>query len=93
MRTPPVAFAVLAASGLTGAGFYRTAFAALRFGWILFLIPFLIVYFPGLLLIGTAQAIISDIATVLASGAALWLAARAGSAAVRAARRHALSKP
>ena len=93
MITPPVAFAVLAASGLTGAGFYRTAFAALRFGWILFLIPFLIVYFPGLLLIGTAQEIISDIATVLASGAALWLAARAGSAAVRAARRHALSKP
>ena len=66
---------------------------SLRFGWILFLIPFLIVYFPGLLLIGTAQAIISDIATVLASGAALWLAARAGSAAVRAARRHTLSKP
>ncbi len=93
MITPPVAFAVLAASGLTGAGFYRTAFAALRFGWILFLMPFLIVYFPGLLLIGTAQEIISDIATVLGSGAALWLAARAGAAAVRAARRHALSKP
>ncbi|MBY6153795.1 TRAP transporter fused permease subunit [Vannielia litorea] len=73
MITPPVAFAVLAASGLSGAGFYRTAFAALRFGWILFVMPFLIVYFPGLLLLGTTVEILQDLVTVVAIGIAISL--------------------
>lgn len=50
MITPPVAFAALAASGISGAGFTATALAAMRFGWFLFVLPFAFVYFPGLLL-------------------------------------------
>ncbi|HSF64304.1 MAG TPA: TRAP transporter large permease subunit, partial [Paracoccaceae bacterium] len=50
MITPPVAFAALAASGISGAGFTETALAAMRFGWFLFVLPFLFVLFPGLLL-------------------------------------------
>jgi TRAP transporter 4TM/12TM fusion protein len=76
MITPPVAFAVLAASGLTGAGFYRTGFAAIRFGWILFVMPFLIVYFPGILLIGAPVEIVRDILTVAAFGVVAWLIVR-----------------
>lgn len=76
MITPPVAFAVLAASGLTGAGFYRTGFAAIRFGWILFVIPFLIVYFPGILLIGAPFEIAQDIVIVAAIGLVAWLIIR-----------------
>ncbi|MEQ3626385.1 MAG: TRAP transporter large permease subunit [Celeribacter sp.] len=93
MITPPVAFAVLAASGLTGAGFYRTAFAALRFGWVLFSMPFLIVYFPGLLLIGSVGEILRDLFSVLAIGVVIWLAFKASRIVIGAMRRNAPVKP
>jgi TRAP transporter 4TM/12TM fusion protein len=60
MITPPVAFAALAASGISGESFTKTAFAAMRFGWIIYVLPFLFVYAPGLLLVG-------DLWTVAAS--------------------------
>ena len=49
MITPPVAFAALAASTLAKAAFGATARAAMGFGWILYVMPFLIVLRPGLL--------------------------------------------
>lgn len=52
MITPPVAFASLTAAGLAGAGFYETSNQAMKFGWALFLIPFLIAYSPELVLVG-----------------------------------------
>ncbi|MEC9196557.1 MAG: TRAP transporter fused permease subunit [Pseudomonadota bacterium] len=52
MITPPVAIACLAASGVAEASFWRTSFSALRIGWALFFLPFLMVTNPGLLLIG-----------------------------------------
>jgi TRAP-type uncharacterized transport system fused permease subunit len=76
MITPPVAFAVLAASGLTGAGFYQTGLAAIRFGWILFVMPFLIVFFPGILLQGEAYMIVQDIVSVAAICLGAWALTR-----------------
>jgi len=52
MITPPVAFASLAASGLADAEFGATSREAMRFGWMLFVIPFIIVLRPGLLMLG-----------------------------------------
>ena len=53
MITPPVAFAALAASALARSGFLATSCEAMRFGWMLFVMPFLIVLKPGLLLLGS----------------------------------------
>lgn len=64
--TPPVAFASLAASGLADAGFNETSNEAMKFGWILFLIPFLIAYSPEIALVGEPM----QVAMVIAAAAA-----------------------
>ncbi len=66
MITPPVAFAALAASGISGASFSATAWAAMRFGWIIYVVPFLFVYAPGLVLVGPAQQVAASLAGVFA---------------------------
>lgn len=52
MITPPIALASFAASSLAGATKGQTEIEAFRFGWIAYLLPFLFIYKPGLLLIG-----------------------------------------
>lgn len=53
MITPPVAFASLAGATVAEASFWSTCMAAMRFGWPVFVLPFLFVLTPGLLLQGT----------------------------------------
>ena len=53
MITPPVAIAAFAAASITGAPAMRTGFTAMVMGWSAYLIPFLFVGAPALLLIGT----------------------------------------
>jgi TRAP transporter 4TM/12TM fusion protein len=57
MITPPVAIAAFAAASLAGTEPMRTGFAAVRFGWVAFVIPFMFVYAPSLLMDGPAQGI------------------------------------
>lgn len=52
MITPPVALAAFTAAKLAGAGPMETALAACRFGWPAFVIPFLFVLSPTLLMRG-----------------------------------------
>jgi len=54
MITPPVAIAAFAAASLTGADAMKTGFAAMRFGWFAYLVPFLFVAVPELLMVGKA---------------------------------------
>jgi TRAP transporter 4TM/12TM fusion protein len=68
--TPPVAVPPYVAAGIAEEDPMRVGFAAWRFGIITFIIPFLYVYEPGLLLIGTLPEILmatikAIIATVL----------------------------
>jgi TRAP transporter 4TM/12TM fusion protein len=49
--TPPVAVAALVAAKLADASYFRTAFAACRLGLAGFILPFLFVYAPAILLI------------------------------------------
>jgi TRAP transporter 4TM/12TM fusion protein len=56
--TPPVALAAYAAAALSGASVERTGWLAFRLGLAGYLIPFLGIYYTGILLIGSAQAII-----------------------------------
>ncbi|MBT3916568.1 MAG: TRAP transporter fused permease subunit [Rhodospirillaceae bacterium] len=57
MITPPVAIAAFAAASLTGKDPMATGFAAMRFGWFAYLVPFLFVVVPELLMRGDAISI------------------------------------
>jgi len=72
--TPPVAIASYAAAGLAGANSTKTGYLAFKLGIAGFIIPFLYVYHPGLLILGTGTwETIYDLA--LASGAIVFIAA------------------
>ena len=70
MITPPVAIAAYAAAGLAGADPMRTGFEACRFGWSAYVVPFLFVLSPTLLLIGPADAVALAIVTAVLG---IWL--------------------
>ncbi|MFC1869550.1 TRAP transporter large permease subunit [Thermodesulfobacteriota bacterium] len=65
MITPPVAIAAFAAATLNNADPMRTGYAAMRFGWLAFIIPFMFVFSPTLLMHGSPLLIIADTATAL----------------------------
>ena len=71
MITPPVAIAAFAAASLTRADAMRTGFAAVRFGWVAYVIPFLFILSPGLLMDGPTSGIITSFVTV---SIGVWLA-------------------
>jgi len=50
--TPPVALAVYAANGLSNAGLWETGLAALKLGATGYIVPFMFVFGPSLLMIG-----------------------------------------
>jgi TRAP-type uncharacterized transport system fused permease subunit len=60
MITPPVALAAYAAASISGAGVMETGWAAVRIGWVKFVLPFMFVLSPTLLMIGTPMAIVYD---------------------------------
>ena len=52
MTTPPVAVAAYAAASIAGADSIKTGFAGVKFGWSAYIVPFLFVASPNLLLDG-----------------------------------------
>jgi TRAP transporter 4TM/12TM fusion protein len=72
MITPPVAIAAFAAAGLAGADPMRTGWSAVTFGWTAFVVPFLFVLSPQLLLQGAPWAVALAAATAMAG---VWLVA------------------
>ncbi|MDT8895878.1 TRAP transporter permease [Halomonas sp. I1] len=70
--TPPVALAAITAAGVAGADNMRTGFKALRLGSILFVLPFLFVLNPSLILQGELLHIILSAMTAIV---AIWLLA------------------
>jgi TRAP-type uncharacterized transport system fused permease subunit len=70
MITPPVAIAAFAAASLSGADPMRTGFAAMRFGWLAYVIPFMFVFAPTLLMEGPPLAVV--LATITAT-LGVWL--------------------
>ncbi|HSA90718.1 MAG TPA: TRAP transporter fused permease subunit [Burkholderiales bacterium] len=70
MITPPVAIAAFAAASLSGADPMRTGFAAMRFGWLAYVIPFMFVFAPTLLMEGPPLAVM--VAAVTAT-MGVWL--------------------
>jgi TRAP-type uncharacterized transport system fused permease subunit len=65
MITPPVALAAYAAASLAQTDPMRTGWTAVRFGWIAFIIPFLFIRSPSLLLEGSVVSIVVDFIAAL----------------------------
>ncbi|MBI1735871.1 MAG: hypothetical protein HYR51_11920 [Candidatus Rokubacteria bacterium] len=70
---PPVAPAVYAAAGIGGAPLWRPGWESMRVAAAGFIIPFMFVYSPGLLLIGSPAEITLAIPTAVAGS--IFLAA------------------
>jgi TRAP transporter 4TM/12TM fusion protein len=76
--TPPVAMAVYAAAGISGSNLWRTGLAALKIGATGFIVPYMFVYGPSLLLLGEPIRILLTIITasigviVLSAGLMGW---------------------
>ncbi len=70
MVTPPVAIAAFFAANLAGSAPMHTGYTAMRFGWTAYIVPFLFVFAPSLLLQGNPMQIAQ--ATVTALGG-VWL--------------------
>lgn len=66
MISPPIALAAYAAASLTGEGPMKTAVAACALGWTAFVVPFLFVYSPSLLMQGSAPEIVLAVVTGMA---------------------------
>ncbi len=71
--TPPVALAVFAAAGLAKASLWQAGWEAVRIGAAGFIVPFMFVYEPALLMIGDWSTIL--LATVTATVGCVTLAA------------------
>jgi TRAP-type uncharacterized transport system fused permease subunit len=65
MITPPVALAAFAGAAIAGADSMRTGYAAMRFGWLAFVIPFMFVISPTLLMQGSPLLIVFNFLTAL----------------------------
>jgi TRAP transporter 4TM/12TM fusion protein len=70
MITPPVAIAAYAAASLAQTDPMKTGWAAVRFGWVAYIIPFLFVRSPSLLLTGDPMTIAVAVVTALAG---VWM--------------------
>jgi TRAP transporter 4TM/12TM fusion protein len=68
--TPPVAVAAFAAASIGKTDPFRTGFESMRFGWVAYIVPFLFVYSPTLIMIGDPLHILIDFVTALVG---IWL--------------------
>jgi len=71
MITPPVALAAFVAAKIADTGPMRTALAACRFGWPAFIVPFLFVIAPNLIMVGSPFDIALTFVTAVAG---IWVA-------------------
>jgi TRAP-type uncharacterized transport system fused permease subunit len=61
--TPPVALAVFAAAGIAKADLWQSGWAAVKVGAAGFIVPFMVIYEPALLMIGDWPSIIAAFVT------------------------------
>jgi TRAP-type uncharacterized transport system fused permease subunit len=79
MITPPVCLATIAGAQVAGANVWKTSILAVKMGVMAYLLPFLIIYAPALVLKGTTGEIIYAVTTtgvgvcLLISGIQGWL--------------------
>ena len=74
MITPPVCLATYAGAAIAEADLWRTGREGVRFGAIAYVVPFLFVYSPTLLLVGNLSHVVYDTATAIAGAVTLAIA-------------------
>lgn len=72
--TPPVALAAYAGATIAGANFFRTGVTAVKFGFVAYLIPFMLIYHQELMLIGDPFQIVRAFITALIGSLSLGFA-------------------
>lgn len=72
--TPPIALSSFAGAALAGANPWETAFRSLRYGIAAFVVPYLFISHPAILMDGPVLAVIQTVAT---AGLGVWLLATA----------------
>ncbi len=75
MVTPPVAVAAFFAATIAGAEPMRTGFEAVRFSWAAYIIPFLFVFSPTLLLQGTS--VFASFVAIITAVIGVWIVSAA----------------
>lgn len=75
MITPPVCLASFAGAALAGADSMRTGYSAMRIGILVYIVPFLFVLGPALLLMGTPTEIFLSILTAVLGSSLVGIAA------------------
>jgi TRAP transporter 4TM/12TM fusion protein len=65
MITPPIALAAFAAAAISRADPMKTGFAAMRMGWVAYVIPFMFVLSPSLVLQGSIEKIALNTTTAV----------------------------
>jgi TRAP-type uncharacterized transport system fused permease subunit len=63
MITPPIALAAFAAASISRADPMKTGYVAMRMGWVAYIIPFMFVLSPTLLMIGPSWKIAQNVTT------------------------------
>jgi TRAP transporter 4TM/12TM fusion protein len=63
--TPPVAMSSYAAAAIAGADPMKVAWDSVRIGFVVFVIPYLLAYFPQLMMIGTASQIVLSLGSAI----------------------------
>jgi TRAP transporter 4TM/12TM fusion protein len=74
MVTPPVALASITAAKIAGADMWRTSFAAVKLAWVAYIVPFLFIFSPALLLRGNWFEVLVAVSTAFVGTAAVSVA-------------------
>ena len=65
MITPPIALASFAAATISNSDPFKTGFESMKFGWVAYIVPFLFVVSPTLIMKGEMISIFFDVITVI----------------------------
>ena len=60
MITPPVCLAVFAGAAIAGANMWETAIQAMKLGTVAYILPWIIIFQPGVMMVGAINEIIFD---------------------------------
>jgi TRAP transporter 4TM/12TM fusion protein len=74
MITPPICFAAYAGAAIADSNYMRTGFAAMRLGIVAYLVPFLFVFSPALLLMGSPAEVVQAMITAMVAAILLGVA-------------------
>ncbi len=74
MVTPPVALASITAAKIAGADMWRTSWAAVKLAWVAYIVPFLFIYSPAMMLRGSWTEVLLAVVTAFVGTTAVSMA-------------------